>query len=49
MQKLRILVFEFGYDVLVEKKGGDGGILTGEVFVEAGLLEVVPDVVHKYV
>jgi len=40
------LIFELGDDVLVEEEGGDGGVWVGEVFVEACLLEMFPNIVH---
>ena len=40
MQKLWILIFELGDDILVEKESGYGGVGIAEIFVEACLGEM---------
>ena len=40
------MVFEFGDDVFIEQQAGDGGSWIGEVFIESGLLDEIPN--HLY-
>jgi hypothetical protein len=43
LEQFRVLVFEFSDDVFVEEEGGDGEVGTGEVLVELGLLDEIPN------
>jgi hypothetical protein len=51
LKQFGVLILEFGDDVFVEEQGGDGEIRLGEVFVELGLFDEVPDhpmMIDKY-
>jgi hypothetical protein len=43
VEQFGVLVFEFSDDVLVEEESGDGEVGAGEVLVELGLFDQVPN------